>query len=101
PRTNEPPHWTRPKLVAQVKFGEWTDDGVLRQPVYLGLRDDVKPETVRREQEPTLRAKSVRVSAGLKPGPTSTAGLTPGPTTNRAGRHVGLASRPATSKKPV
>ena len=87
PRTNEPPHWTRPKLVAQVKFGEWTDDGVLRQPVYLGLRDDVKPETVRREQEPALHAKSARVSAGLKPGPTS-------------GDDVGPAFRPA-AKKPV
>ena len=42
-RPNERPHWTKPKLVAQVKFGEWTDDGVLRQPVYLGMRDDVKP----------------------------------------------------------
>jgi bifunctional non-homologous end joining protein LigD len=51
PRTNERPHWTKPALVAQVKFGEWTDDGVLRQPIYLGLRDDVKPRSVRREPE--------------------------------------------------
>jgi bifunctional non-homologous end joining protein LigD len=60
PPSNERPHWTKPALVAQVKFGEWTDDGVLRQPVYLGLRDDVKPDAVRREPEPTLNAKSVR-----------------------------------------
>jgi bifunctional non-homologous end joining protein LigD len=58
-RPNEPPHWTTPKLVAQVKFGEWTNDGMLRQPVYLGLRDDVRPKGVHREPEPTLRAKSV------------------------------------------
>jgi bifunctional non-homologous end joining protein LigD len=63
PRPNERPHWTTPKLVAQVKFGEWTDDGVLRQPVYLGMRDDVKPESVRREAEPTLHGKSNRVQS--------------------------------------
>jgi bifunctional non-homologous end joining protein LigD len=32
--------WVRPELVAQVKFTEWTHDGHLRAPVYLGLRDD-------------------------------------------------------------
>src|SRR5947207_2096198 len=60
PRPNERPHWTKPKLVAQVKFGEWTDEGYLRQPVYLGLRDDKRPEDVRREPEPTLHAGSER-----------------------------------------
>jgi bifunctional non-homologous end joining protein LigD len=53
PRTNERPHWTKPSLVAQVKFTEWTDDDMLRHPIYLGLRDDVKPETVRREAQLT------------------------------------------------
>ena len=36
--------WIAPKLVAQVAFQEWTADGRLRQPVFLGLRDDKKPE---------------------------------------------------------
>ncbi|HYK40872.1 MAG TPA: non-homologous end-joining DNA ligase [Thermoanaerobaculia bacterium] len=36
--------WLAPKLVAQVNFQEWTADGKLRQPVFLGLRDDKKPE---------------------------------------------------------
>ena len=44
PQTNERPHWVQPKLVAQIKFTEWTADGKLRHPVYLGLRDDKKPE---------------------------------------------------------
>jgi bifunctional non-homologous end joining protein LigD len=39
----------KPKLVAQIKFHEWTKDGKLRQPVYLGLRDDKKAEEVKRE----------------------------------------------------
>jgi bifunctional non-homologous end joining protein LigD len=44
PQTNSPAHWVRPKLVAEIKFGEWTRDGILRQPVYLGLRIDKRPE---------------------------------------------------------
>jgi bifunctional non-homologous end joining protein LigD len=49
PRSNERPHWARPELVAQVRFTEWTDDGKLRHPVYLGLRDDVEARTVTAE----------------------------------------------------
>src|SRR5919108_4239902 len=49
PRTNERPHWVKPVLVAQLKFTEWTNDGILRHPIYLGLRDDKRPETVKRE----------------------------------------------------
>ena len=33
-------HWVEPVLVAEVRFGEWTHDGHLRHPAYLGLRDD-------------------------------------------------------------
>ncbi len=43
-------HWLKPALVAQVKFAEWTRDGKLRQPVFLGLREDKKATTVRREE---------------------------------------------------
>src|SRR6476646_1203712 len=50
PKTNERPHWTRPELVAQIKFTEWTADNKLRHPVYLGLRDDKRPEDVHREE---------------------------------------------------
>lgn len=42
-------HWVEPDLVAQVKFAEWTDDGRLRQPVFLGLRADKDAREVRRE----------------------------------------------------
>ena len=35
--------WTRPELVAQIAYAEWTADGKLRQPAFLGLRDDKKP----------------------------------------------------------
>jgi bifunctional non-homologous end joining protein LigD len=39
-----------PELVCEVKFTEWTHEGTLRQPVYLGLRDDKDPREVVREQ---------------------------------------------------
>ncbi len=50
PRTNAPVHWVRPKLVCEVKFSEWTGDGHLRQPIFLGLREDKSPKEVRRER---------------------------------------------------
>jgi bifunctional non-homologous end joining protein LigD len=37
---NSPVHWTSPELVVEVRFAEWTRDGYLRQPAYLGLRPD-------------------------------------------------------------
>ncbi len=40
--------WLRPETVAEVKFAEWTADGYLRAPVFLRLRDDVDPKSVRR-----------------------------------------------------
>ena len=41
--------WVNPVFVCQVKFAEWTRDGKLRQPVFLGLREDKKPKEVVRE----------------------------------------------------
>ena len=43
-------HWTRPVLVAQIGFAEWTNEGRLRQPRFLGLRDDKPPAKVVRER---------------------------------------------------
>ena len=41
--------WVIPKLVAQVQFAEWTDDGILRHPSFQGLRLDKNPKDVVRE----------------------------------------------------
>jgi bifunctional non-homologous end joining protein LigD len=41
-------HWVRPELVAEVKYLTWTDDNLLRQVVYEGLREDKDPVEVRR-----------------------------------------------------
>lgn len=40
PKTNEKAHWVDPKVVVEVKFSEWTADRRLRQPIFLGVRDD-------------------------------------------------------------
>jgi bifunctional non-homologous end joining protein LigD len=64
PASNERPHWVRPELVAEVKFAEWTDEGLLRQAVYLGLRDDVRSATVRREEKKSPPPHSTRPPSG-------------------------------------
>ncbi len=47
PKTRNPAHWVRPILVAQVRYTEMTDEGRLRHPAYLGLRDDTAASGVR------------------------------------------------------
>src|SRR5262249_22204205 len=49
-------HWVEPKLVAEVRFTEWTDDGGLRHPAFLGLRDDKRPMDCKREVPMPTRA---------------------------------------------
>ncbi|HEV2105905.1 MAG TPA: non-homologous end-joining DNA ligase, partial [Candidatus Eisenbacteria bacterium] len=45
-------HWVEPRLVCEVRFTEWTADGGLRHPIFMGLRTDRRPEDVRREDAP-------------------------------------------------
>ena len=42
-------HWVEPKLVAEITYLTWTADNLLRQTVYVGLREDKPAEQVRRE----------------------------------------------------
>src|SRR6185503_20343425 len=67
-KSNEPAHWVRPDLIAQVRFTEWTNDGKLRHPVYLGLRDDKRASDVQREDpvrpNPRTPAKKPSKSSG-------------------------------------
>lgn len=55
PAVSDPPRergaaWVRPELVAEIRFTEWTSDGKLRHPTFLGLRLDKSAADVRREQ---------------------------------------------------
>ena len=60
PVANERPHWTRPEIVVEVGFTEWTADGIMRHPKYLGLRDDVDVKSARREKTAAARARTSR-----------------------------------------
>jgi bifunctional non-homologous end joining protein LigD len=48
-KTNMPSTWVKPELVCEVRFSEWTDDGIMRQPIYMGMREDTDPRQVARE----------------------------------------------------
>lgn len=50
PREVKDARWVAPKLVAQVVYAEWTADERLRQPAFLGLRNDKKPSECRWEE---------------------------------------------------
>jgi len=73
PRTNERAHWVRPCLVAEIKFNEWTTDGKLRQPVFLGLRDDKEPDEVIHEPESLQGAPVTTRTTKKRPAPKRTA----------------------------
>ena len=49
PKQNETIHWVKPKIVCEMSFSEWTSDGMMRQPVFEGLRVDKKPAAVHKE----------------------------------------------------
>ena len=55
--------WVEPRLVCEVEFTEWTDDGGLRHPSFLGLRDDKAPEECCREET----VETVETSAAPAP----------------------------------
>lgn len=62
-------HWVKPKLVAQIKFTEWTHEGEsgaikLRAPVFLGLRTDKKPEECRFEKVRSAREEARKAEKG-------------------------------------
>lgn len=58
PKTNAPVQWVKPNLVCEVVFHEWTENGIMRQPVFIGLREDKKPQDVKREF-PVARSNSL------------------------------------------
>ncbi|WP_438483202.1 non-homologous end-joining DNA ligase [Oleiharenicola lentus] len=62
-RTMKTVQWLKPKLICQVRFVEWTHDGLLRQPVFLGLRADKPAVEVVREAEATPGRRRIKASA--------------------------------------
>ncbi|MET0365485.1 MAG: DNA ligase D, partial [Sphingobium sp.] len=57
-------HWLKPRLVAEVAYIEFTEEGVLRHPSYLGLREDKKPEAVVLEVEASVAEATAKYASG-------------------------------------
>jgi ATP-dependent DNA ligase len=57
-------HWVRPELVTEVKFFTWTDDNLLRQVVYEGLREDKLAAAVRRPTRNPPRRRALPFARG-------------------------------------
>jgi bifunctional non-homologous end joining protein LigD len=58
PKTNEKVHWVKPDVVVEVKFSEWTADRRLRQPIFVGVRDDKAAKDVEIES-PSVQRKPI------------------------------------------
>lgn len=86
PATNMPPTWVKPVTVCTVKYAEITDEGLFRHPVFIGLREDVTAEELRKyssgaasgiiapnrnvpSEEKGERKKTAKKITGVRPGP--------------------------------
>ena len=64
PKLPQPVTWTRPELVATVKYLEWTSEGRLRAPVFVALRTDIDPSECLRESAPEAEAPAPLLPPG-------------------------------------
>lgn len=93
PRTNERAHWVEPEIIAEVKFSEWTNDGKLRQPIFLGVRDDKDASEIVRESVSSEARRSARV--GRRARSDASAASNPGSTPNGKSRKAEPKPAPA------
>ena len=57
-----PATWVKPKLICEVKFQEWTQDRIMRVPIFMGLRIDKRITEVKKEKEmATQKIKNTKV----------------------------------------
>ena len=68
PRPKERITWLEPELVAEIKFAQWTKDGLLRQASFKGLRTDKDPKDIRKEV-PDVYKRQPYLTPNLHPGP--------------------------------
>ncbi|HEY2351578.1 MAG TPA: DNA ligase D [Candidatus Acidoferrum sp.] len=69
PKLKEAIEWVEPRLVARVKYGNWTEGHRLRAPVFMGLRTDMSAEecTVQAARPGKARAPEIEANAGEEP----------------------------------
>jgi bifunctional non-homologous end joining protein LigD len=65
-KPNAPVHWVRPKLLAEVSFAQWTKDGHMRQPIFVGLRSDKPPEKVHQEKPEGVKVAKDKLDSRVK-----------------------------------
>jgi bifunctional non-homologous end joining protein LigD len=68
PALNAPTTWVKPELVAEVKFSEWTQDGRLRFPVFVRLREDKSLDEIHRTEPVTVLASPPKTNNGTNNG---------------------------------
>lgn len=92
PKTNMAPTWVRPEIVCEVKFQEWTNDNLLRIPIFLRLRDDKKAIEITKENSiEHLALTCVKTAAlSLKPVPESKPAIVSASRTKRSGINSGM-----------
>lgn len=72
PPLHRPTAWLEPRIVVEVSFEDWTPDGLLRAPVFLRVRDDLKPSSVKRSSQrkrapaPALRTPATEAEEVLQ-----------------------------------
>jgi bifunctional non-homologous end joining protein LigD len=96
PKTNERAHWVKPAIVVEVKFNEWTSDRRLRQPIFLGVRDD-KPATKVGLEAPSVQKKAAKSRSVATRKSRASAAARAKPPTKGAAPKAGRAKRDATS----
>jgi bifunctional non-homologous end joining protein LigD len=74
PPLHRPTTWLKPQLVAEVTFSEWTPAGALRAPVFVRLREDIAPRSVRKAapSSPAARSAAARTLAPVDANPQGT-----------------------------
>lgn len=75
PALHRPTTWLEPELVVEVEYSEWTPDGLLRAPVFVKLREDIEPQSVRHTpgQAPARTGRTARKrSASARAPPAAT-----------------------------
>lgn len=65
PPTGKGLHWVRPELIAEVRFSQWTGDGVLRHPTYRGLREDRDAAEIRLPREAAAQRDPAAATAPM------------------------------------
>jgi bifunctional non-homologous end joining protein LigD len=62
PPLHRPTIWLEPQKVAEITFNDWTPDGMLRAPVFIRMRDDIAPRTIKGFPKAAERRKSTKPS---------------------------------------